>query len=92
MIYKIGDLGHVTSVRNPQVEDGDCRYLSMEALNLDCTHLFKADMFSLGMTLFEAAGGGPLPKNGDEWQKLRHGEVPDLKRLSRDFNDLIKVS
>lgn len=92
VIYKIGDLGHVTSVRNPQMEDGDCRYLSLEALNLDCTHLFKADMFSLGMTLYEAGGGGPLPKNGHEWQKLRRGQVPDLGGISRDFNDLIKVN
>lgn len=92
VIYKIGDLGHVTSVRNPQMEDGDCRYLSLEALNLDCKHLFKADMFSLGMTLYEAGGGGPLPKNGHEWQKLRRGQVPDLGGISRDFNDLIKVN
>lgn len=92
VIYKIGDLGHVTSVRNPQMEDGDCRYLSLEALNSDSKHLFKADMFALGMTLYEAGGGGPLPKNGVEWQKLRRGEVPDLKCLSRDFNDLIKVT
>lgn len=91
VIYKIGDLGHVTSVRNPQIEDGDCRYLSKEALNLDSTHLLKADMFSLGMTLYEAGGGGPLPKNGTEWHKLRQGDVPDLKGLSRDFNDLIKL-
>lgn len=92
VIYKIGDLGHVTSVKKPQLEDGDCRYMSVEALNLDCTHLFKADMFSLGMTLFEAGGGGPLPKNGTLWHKLRNGEVPDLKGISRDFNKLIKVS
>lgn len=91
VIYKIGDLGHVTSVSDPQKEEGDCRYLSLDALNADFKHLFKADMFALGMTLYEAGGGGPLPKNGTEWQKLRHGEVPDLKCLSKDFNNLIKV-
>lgn len=80
------------------MEDGDSRYLSLEALNLDCAYLyeaemlFKADMFSLGMTLYEAGGGGPLPKGGEEWRKLRQGDVPDLKGLSRDFNDLIKVN
>ncbi|EDV31594.1 uncharacterized protein Dana_GF14473 [Drosophila ananassae] len=87
--YKIGDLGHVTSVKEPYVEEGDCRYLPKEILQEDYSNLFKADIFSLGITLFEVAGGGPLPKNGPEWHKLRNGEVPILPSLSRDFNELI---
>lgn len=87
--YKIGDLGHVTSVLDPDVEEGDCRYLPAEILHEDFKHLQKADIFSLGITLYEAAGGGPLPKNGVEWHQLRTGHVPRLAHLSAELNDLI---
>lgn len=89
--YKIGDFGHVTSINNPQVEEGDCRYLPTEILHEDFTHLTKADIFALGLTVYEAAGGGALPKNGPEWHKIRNGELKELPRYSKDLNDLLKL-
>ncbi|CAH2101668.1 unnamed protein product [Euphydryas editha] len=88
--YKIGDLGHVTCVSSPSVEEGDCRYLPKEVLQEDLTHLTKADIFAFGLTLYEAAGGGPLPKNGQEWHDIRDGKLPTLPNLSREFNQLLK--
>ncbi|RLU20754.1 hypothetical protein DMN91_007367 [Ooceraea biroi] len=89
--YKIGDLGHVTSISNPQVEEGDCRYLPTEILHEDFTHLPKADIFALGLTVYEAGGGGPLPKNGPTWHDIRQGKLVELPHYSRDLNDLLKL-
>lgn len=89
--FKIGDLGHVTSVKNPEVEEGDCRYLPDEILQENFKHLPKADIFALGLTLYEAAGGGPLPKNGNAWHEIRRGNIPVLERYSKKFYDLIKL-
>lgn len=51
----------------------------------------KADIFALGLTVIEAAGSGPLPKNGSEWHRLRSGELPKLSQtLPRDMIDLLK--
>ena len=97
--YKIGDLGHVAPVHAGEgglsPEEGDCRYMAPELFLMDVDRrlLQKADIFSLGLSLFEAASLQQLPKNSFDsglYSELRRGELPHLPRYSRRLNSLLQ--
>ena len=95
--YKIGDLGHITSLEDSSLaaEEGDCRYMAPELflMDPDRSDLQKADIFSLGLTLFEAASLQNLPKNSFEdslYENIRRGELPYLANYSKRFNNILK--
>ncbi len=57
-------------------EEGDVQYMAAELLRPG-NHKPPADMFSLGISLFEVVWGhDALPKSGHEWHALRNGNVP----------------
>ena len=94
--FKIGDLGHITSLEDSSLaaEEGDCRYMAPELflMDPDRSELQKADIFSLGLSLFEAASLQTLPKNsfeGDLYEEIRRGELPYLANYSKRFNNML---
>ncbi len=95
--YKIGDLGHVASINGDSMpEEGDCRYMAPELLAMSVNRelLPKADIFSLGLTLYEAACLKELPKNSLEdpsYENIKSGNLPYVHGYSKDFNNLLKV-
>ena len=96
--YKIGDLGHVVSIDSVTTspEEGDCRYMAPELLNekVDKHLLCKCDVFSLGLSIYEAASLVNLPKNSTEgdYQMYKEGGAPDIDGYSKEFNHIVRVS
>jgi len=96
--YKIGDLGHMNSMQGGDVTptEGDCRYMAPEFLQMEPvepSQLAKADMFSAGMTMFEAASLQRLPRNSEDspdYEKLKRGILPPLPNYSREFSSLLR--
>lgn len=58
--------------------EGDRRYIAPELLQGRIDK--PADVFALGLIIFEIASNKVLPNNGKSWQKLRSGDWSDLEK------------
>ncbi|KAK9945619.1 hypothetical protein M0R45_011125 [Rubus argutus] len=66
-VYKLGDFGCATLLDNSlPIEEGDARYMPPEILNEKHDDLDKADIFSLGVAMYELIKGSPLPVEGPQ--------------------------
>ncbi len=73
-----------------EVQEGDPKYLAPEVLHGSNNITCAADVFSLGMTILELATDLDLPRGGDAWHQLRHGQIPTHLTSSLS-DDLIKI-
>ena len=65
--------------------------LNVESLGM-LPNYAAADIFSLGLSVYELARGGryKLPKQGAEFSRLREEPLPDLPHHSREFLQLLR--
>ena len=89
-------MAHVSKDKDSiNAEEGDCRYMAPEFLqDLQIkVDYYKADIFSLGLTLFEAASLMSLPRNSYDnellYGELKQGKLPYLPHYSLKLNRLM---
>ncbi|KAE8145796.1 hypothetical protein BDV25DRAFT_61953 [Aspergillus avenaceus] len=81
-VLKIADFGMATPwpAEDGIEGEGDREYIGPEILM--GRYDKPADIFSLGLIMFEIAGNVELPDNGISWQKLRNGDMSDVSSLT----------
>eukprot|EP00884_Botryococcus_braunii_P000222 jgi/Botrbrau1/101/Bobra.0022s0090.1 len=90
---KLGDFGLAclrAGGHTVGTSEGDARYLAPEVLRGNRDNLEKADIFSLGASLYELALGKELPSGGTVYADIRNGKLKLLPGLSAQFQNMLK--
>jgi len=94
--YKLADFGHIAPVygKDDDPEEGDCRYMAPEllALEVDRSQLTCADIFSLGLTMYETSSLRVMPCNSlddPDYSSIKDGNIPHLENYSADLNAMM---
>ncbi|GAB6031967.1 Protein kinase, membrane associated tyrosine threonine 1 [Chamberlinius hualienensis] len=93
-VCKLGDFGLVvdlTKLSSTEPMEGDPKYMAAELMEGKFTK--SADIFSLGITMLELSCDLDLPRNGDDWHRLRSGTLPSqfTNHLSTDLKRIISA-
>lgn len=80
---KIGDFGMAREAGGSEDGvEGDNRYMAPELLT-SSGESPAADIFSLGISIFELVWDVAVPKDGHSWRRLRDGHLPSLPARAR---------
>lgn len=94
LCFKLADFGlsrSISSANTDDITEGDARYMAQELLN-ENKDLSKADIFSLGATIYELIIRENLPCNGEEWHQIRQGKLDKMDKvvgISKEFKTLV---
>ncbi|KAF0468307.1 Membrane-associated tyrosine- and threonine-specific cdc2-inhibitory kinase [Gigaspora margarita] len=92
--FKIGDFGLAlrlpVDTDDPELHVGDRKYVALEVLE-DNIISKPADVFSFGMIILHIISTGDLPNRGDNWLKIRNGDLSQFT-FKVDSQDLINLT
>lgn len=96
--YKLGDFGQTKlnyRIKEDGTKEGDLRYMAPELLDQfidedSIPDLSKADIFSLGASIYELMIGEELAKNGSKWQAIRYETEHLFKSFNSNFSESLK--